>query len=75
MAKINFYNIEKKEKALIFQDIANKIGIPAYAAEKDWWVMQTLSIVFHMEVGKYLVFKGGTSLSKGWDLIKRFSEE
>lgn len=75
MAEINFYNIEKKEKELIFQGIANKIGIPAYAAEKDWWVMQTLSIVFQMEVGKYLVFKGGTSLSKGWNLIKRFSED
>jgi hypothetical protein len=43
--------------------------------EKDWWVVQTLAIIFGMEIGKYLVFKGGTSLSKAWNLIERFSED
>lgn len=46
-----------------------------YAVEKDWWVVQTLAIIFEMEIGKHIVFKGGTSLSKGWNLIARFSED
>jgi predicted nucleotidyltransferase component of viral defense system len=43
--------------------------------EKDWWVVQTLRIIFGMDFAKHLVFKGGTSLSKGWKLIDRFSED
>ena len=37
--------------------------------------MQTLRVAFETEIAKNLVFKGGTSLSKGWNLIKRFSED
>ena len=48
--------------------------MPAFAVEKDWWVVQTLAIIFEMEIGNHLVFKGGTSLSKAWGLIDRFSE-
>lgn len=55
--------------------IAEKTGMSAFAVEKDWWVVQALSIIFEMEVGKHLIFKGGTSLSKAWNLIKRFSED
>jgi len=55
--------------------IAEKSGMSAFAVEKDWWVVQTLSVIFGMEVGKQLIFKGGTSLSKAWKLIERFSED
>jgi len=71
----HFYHIEPKEKIVIFNAISNETGMPAFAVEKDWWVTQTLAIVFEMEVGKSLVFKGGTSLSKAWKLIERFSED
>jgi predicted nucleotidyltransferase component of viral defense system len=47
--------------------------MPSFAVEKDWWVVQTLSVIFELEAGKHLVFKGGTSLSKAWKLIQRFS--
>jgi len=40
-----------------------------------WWVVQSLAIIFEMEIGKHLVFKGGTSLSKAWGVIHRFSED
>ncbi|MEE9348901.1 MAG: nucleotidyl transferase AbiEii/AbiGii toxin family protein [Flavobacteriaceae bacterium] len=70
-----FFNIPDTEKRLIFQEIANKTGMPPYAVEKDWWVVQTLALVFELEIGKHLVFKGGTSLSKAWNLIHRFSED
>lgn len=71
----SFYNIEPAEKVNIFNELSNRTGIPAFAVEKDWWVTQTLSIIFEMEVGRHLVFKGGTSLSKVWKLIDRFSED
>ena len=45
------------------------------AAEKDWWVAAVLYALFHTRVAEYLLFKGGTSLSKGWDFINRFSED
>jgi predicted nucleotidyltransferase component of viral defense system len=38
-------------------------------------VVQTLSVIFSMECASALIFKGGTSLSKGWNLIQRFSED
>ncbi len=49
--------------------------MPDYAVEKDWWVVQTLRIIFEMDFSKYILFKGGTSLSKAWGLIDRFSED
>jgi predicted nucleotidyltransferase component of viral defense system len=64
---------ETKRKAYV--QIAEKIGMSPFAVEKDWWVTRTLSIIFDMEIGKHLIFKGGTSLSKAFNLIERFSED
>ncbi|MEN9303384.1 MAG: hypothetical protein RL264_1813 [Bacteroidota bacterium] len=47
----------------------------AFAVEKDWWVVQALTCIFELENANHLVFKGGTSLSKAWGLIERFSED
>jgi predicted nucleotidyltransferase component of viral defense system len=71
----SFHLIEDSEKKVILEDISSKTGMPPYAVEKDWWVTQSLRALFELEVGKHLVFKGGTSLSKGWKLIERFSED
>ena len=49
--------------------------IRAEAVEKDWWVTQVLKALFLSEYSKNIVFKGGTSLSKGWNTIERFSED
>ncbi len=75
MAKINFQNISENEKAIIFQQIADTKNMSPFAVEKDWWVVQTLSVIYEMEVANHLVFKGCTSLSKAWKLIERFSED
>ncbi|MBP6023904.1 nucleotidyl transferase AbiEii/AbiGii toxin family protein [Ferruginibacter sp.] len=50
-------------------------GIAAKAIEKDWWVTLTLKALFESHYAKFFIFKGGTSLSKGWKLIERFSED
>lgn len=75
MAEIDFYTIDKGEKEAIFNAIAAELGMTPFAVEKDWWVSRTLNIIFQMEIAAHLVFKGGTSLSKAWKLINRFSED
>lgn len=52
-------------------------GAPVGNVEKDFWVCWTLNALYHgRPAGEpRLLFKGGTSLSKGYDLIKRFSED
>src|ERR1035437_3151136 len=62
-------------KLNVFKETGRKVGLQDIAIEKDWWVVQTLSIIFSMKCAPALIFKGGTSLSKGWNLIQRFSED
>ncbi|MFZ4414867.1 MAG: nucleotidyl transferase AbiEii/AbiGii toxin family protein [Bacteroidales bacterium] len=65
-----------QNKRNIFEEVANKMGLPvAAAAEKDWWLVKTLELIFQTEIAPHTVFKGGTSLSKAWNLIDRFSED
>jgi len=52
-----------------------RTGIIVKAIEKDWWVTLTLKALFQSAYKNYIVFKGGTSLSKCWKLIARFSED
>ena len=53
-----------------------KLGLPAVSIEKDFWVCWTLRELFGLhEWGTRLTFKGGTSLSKAWKLVDRFSED
>lgn len=75
MEKDDFYALTQSEKADIFSAIATEKGMTPFAVEKDWWVSRTLQIIFQMEIAAHLVFKGGTSLSKAWKLINRFSED
>jgi len=62
-------------KLRIFTETGRNRGLLPVAVEKDWWVVHTLSLIFTMHCAKWLTFKGGTSLSKGWNLIQRFSED
>lgn len=50
-------------------------GINQVAIEKDWWVTATLRALFQTDCHESLIFKGGTSLSKGFNIIERFSED
>ena len=54
---------------------AQTIGIPEIYVEKDYWVTLALFSMFKAEVGKEIIFKGGTALSKCNNLIDRFSED
>lgn len=72
---IKFLEIPNDEKRKIYQDVSNKIGVPPQAVEKDLWVTLMLKMVFSSELSSHFIFKGGTSLSKAFSLIKRFSED
>ena len=73
MAKWIDYSLDER-RALIAK-VARAKNIDDAAAEKDWWVTAVLYSVFHTSIADYSLFKGGTSLSKGWDIISRFSED
>ena len=68
-------NLSKNDRLAILTEVAQKIGLPENAVEKDYWVSMVLKALFSLPFSKNLVFKGGTSLSKGWHLIERFSED
>ena len=63
------------ERKAMIQGVVNAMHIDEAAAEKDWWVTAVLFAVFKTKPSQYLLFKGGTSLSKGWNIIDRFSED
>ncbi len=67
--------LSAEERVKIFTETAEQSNLSTVAIEKDWWVVQTLSIIFSMKYANVLIFKGGTSLSKGWNLIQRFSKD
>ena len=54
---------------------AETMGIKAIYVEKDYWVTYALFTIFNNEIGKDTVFKGGTALSKCYNMIERFSED
>jgi len=60
----------------LFRNTANKMGLHDAIVEKDFWVCFTLDYLFHRSEWKNAItFKGGTSLSKAFGLINRFSED
>ena len=59
----------------VLEFAASESGRPAYLLEKDIWVVWALQTLFDAPLGAPLVFKGGTSLSKAYGAIHRFSED
>lgn len=57
------------------QATAQRLRIPEVYVEKDYWVTFALHAIFHSDIGRETVFKGGTALSKCFGLIERFSED
>ncbi|HOY39385.1 MAG TPA: nucleotidyl transferase AbiEii/AbiGii toxin family protein [Bacteroidales bacterium] len=71
-----WFKLPDETKVRIFAETSKQIGLPSPpTAEKDWWVVHTLSVIFSLKCANALIFKRGTSLSKAWNLIQRFSED
>ena len=71
-----FAQMTNKDRDFVFNNVSIKKGISKEIIEKDFWVCLMLDYLFTKSKYKsHLTFKGGTSLSKGFDIIKRFSED
>lgn len=65
-----------KQRGELFESAALATGMDAVILEKDFWVCWTLKESFRLPtIGEHLIFKGGTSLSKVFKIIERFSED
>ena len=72
----NVANLSRADREELFLVTAREKKLPEAVIEKDFWVCWTLNYLFHDSPWKdHLAFKGGTSLSKCFDLIHRFSED
>ena len=75
VAKASFHSFSVDDRRDALAVAEGLSGRGAYLLEKDIWVVEILRILFAAPFGENLVFKGGTSLSKAWGAITRFSED
>jgi hypothetical protein len=72
----NFATLKPEDRRAVFDQAALPLNMQAQLIEKDFWVCWTLKELFALaEIGEHLIFKGGTSLSKVFKVIERFSED
>jgi predicted nucleotidyltransferase component of viral defense system len=71
-----FLGMPEDQRQQVCTQTGAQLNLSEVAVEKDFWVCWTLQQLYALpEWGECLTFKGGTSLSKGWKLIERFSED
>ncbi len=72
----SFARLDIEERKKYFEVASDKLGINSQLIDKDFWVCWILKRLFSMkDIGEHLTFKGGTSLSKVYKIIGRFSED
>lgn len=72
---MKFINLPTSAQQRFIRVLSHNSGLDPQIIEKDWWVTAVLRTVFSLPYSESLSFKGGTSLSKCWKLIERFSED
>lgn len=73
---MKFIDLSKEDRVDILDRVSSELNIrQREVIEKDWWVTAVLRVMFSLPYANHLSFKGGTSLSKCWHLIDRFSED
>jgi hypothetical protein len=71
-----FLELPDERRRALCEEAHVRLSLAPVSIEKDFWVCWTLRELFGLPGwGPHLTFKGGTSLSKAWDLIARFSED
>jgi hypothetical protein len=73
--RLHFLELPEGERRLYIEQAAIRRNVSPVILEKDFWVCWLLGIIFKSEFAGSLVFKGGTSLSKVFGVIDRFSED
>lgn len=72
---VEFLQLSEETRRTLISQVNTATGMSVNAIEKDWWVTLILKALFSVPMAEHFIFKGGTSLSKGWKLIERFSED
>jgi len=72
---LGFLKLPEQERRLYIEQAAVRRNLSPVILEKDYWVCWLLGILFKSDFADSLVFKGGTSLSKVFGIINRFSED
>lgn len=70
-----FTNLQEAERIKYIESLTLEYNLSTVAIEKDWWITAVLRALFALPYAEFLSFKGGTSLSKCYNLIERFSED
>ena len=73
--RLSFLELPSDERRLYIEQAAIQRNVSPVVLEKDFWACWLLGILFESEFAGSLVFKGGTSLSKVFGVIERFSED
>lgn len=73
--KLGFLSLPEDERRLYIEQAAVRRSLSPVILEKDFWVCWLLGILFESEFAGSLVFKGGTSLTKVFGVMDRFSED
>ena len=73
--RLNFLTLPAEERRLYIEQSAIRRNVSPVLLEKDFWVCWLLGLLYGSEFAGSLVFKGGTSLSKVFGVIERFSED
>lgn len=71
----SWFSLSRVDQAEALEVAAGRTGRPAHLLEKDIWVVWALSAIYDSTLADKLTFKGGTSLSKVYKIISRFSED
>jgi len=71
----SFFALSAADRRDALQVASDQSGRPLHLLEKDIWVVWSLERIFASSFGPKIVFKGGTSLSKAYGAIRRFSED
>lgn len=75
MSETPFQRLSANDRRLALQIVHETGKHRSHLLEKDIWIVAILNVLFNAPFAEYLTFKGGTSLSKVWQAIRRFSED
>lgn len=70
-----YTDLQAERMLVVLDQVSAQTNSAQQTIEKDWWVTQILRVLFSLPYAEHLSFKGGTSLSKAWNIIERFSED
>lgn len=72
---MKYTDLSADEQRDVIQRVQAENRLQLQIIEKDWWVTAVLRALFSLPYSEHISFKGGTNLSKCWNLIERFSED